>query len=299
MTDLAASNEIVCDSPLVSAGAGDDVHKSVGRNNLLRKILSIANYGMVVLGLVLFGISIWVLLKERNGGILSFLSRQGVFIRSPIAIGLCFMVAAAGCILAGYFVGVRHVAPSIVEGLRLGQRRKVFQWYIVICTGTVLVLGLIFFFLLPTLSSTKRTGILMTTWQDMSISHPDRICMYEIKNKCAGAKDQACALMTRTSVSKSCPGHYCTDTCKVTSPRPAKDKSLCAACLTSFQTAEELNDCRKSEARKVSSGACLPILRREVQHFLIVVVASSGTGLGLVLIVMALGTVSPILDSCV
>lgn len=291
------SNGFVCDSSLISAGAGDDVHKSVGRNNLLRKILSIANYGMVVLGLVLLGISIWVLLKEKNGGIFSFLSRQGIFIRSPTAIGLCFLVAAAGCIVAGYFVGVRHVAPSIVEGLQ-DQRRKVFQLYIAICAGTVLVLGLILFCSLPTLNSTKRIGILTTTWQDMSISHPDRICMYEIKNKCAGAKDYACSLTMSASVSKSCPGHYCMDSCRVTSPRPATDKPLCAACFTSFRNGEELSECRKSEARKDSSGACLSTLRREVQHFLMVVVVLSGTGMGLVLIVTVLGTISPILDLC-
>lgn len=199
--------------------------------------------------------------------------------------------------IAGYFVGVRHIAPSAIEGLQLDHRRKVFYLYLATCYFMVFMLGLIFFCSLPNLNFTTRIGIMTTTWQDMSISHPDRICSYEIKNGCAGAKDFTCSLTTRASVSKSCPGHYCIGSCKATSPHPAKDKPLCEACFTSFQSAQELSDCRKNEARKSSSRACLPTLRKEVQHFLTVVVVSSGTGMGLLLIVTILSSVCPILES--
>lgn len=252
---------------------------------------------MVLLGLSLVGLSIWVLLREKNGGIFAFLSRQGVFIRSPIATGICLMAAAGGCIIGGYFIGVRHVAPSIVEGLQLDQRKKVFIWYQVLCAGTMVLLGIVFFCSLPTLQTARRMGITTTTWQDMSISHPDRICLYEIENMCAGARDNACSKRTRASANKGCPGHYCTDTCKVTSSRPEKDKILCTACLNSFRSAEELSDCRESEGRNSTSGTCIPSLRGQVTNFLTVVVVFSGAGMGILITVILLGTISPILNS--
>lgn len=277
---------------------GEFVHKTVGRNNALSKALVVANYILGVLGIYFVGVAIWAILQQRNAGVLSYTSRQGFVIRSPVVFGVCFLICAAGCILSGYFVGVRHVAPSIVEGLQRDGRRKAILWYQILSAGTVIIIALIFLAALPPLHSANSTGISTTDWQDMSVSHPARICSYEVANKCAGAKDRTCSGSTRAS-DKGCPGHYCTDTCKVTSSRPETNISLCTACLTSFASSSDLTKCKASESRAESSGTCIVRLRQDVQVFLTVVVASSGVGIGILLIAVLLGLLSPIINASV
>lgn len=275
---------------------GEFVHKTVGRNNALSKTLVIANYILAVLGIYFVGVAVWAILQQKNGGVLSYTSRQGFIIRSPVFFGVCFLVCAGGCILSGYFVGVRHVAPSIVEGLQQDERRRALLWYQILSAGTVIIIALVFLAALPPLHRANSAGISTTDWQDMSVSHPDRICSYEVANKCAGAKNRTCSGSKR-AIDKGCPGHYCTDTCKVTSSRPETNITFCTECLTSFASSSDLTKCKASESRVESSGTCIARLRRDVQVFLTVIVASSGVGMGILLIAVLLGILSPIINA--
>lgn len=281
----------------MSLDTSDFVHKTVGRNNALSKTLVVANYILAVLGIYFVAVAIWVIQQQKNGGILSYSSRQGFFIRSPVWFGVCFLICAVGCILSGYFIGVRHVAPSVVEGLEQDGRRKALLWYQMLSAVIVIILGLIFLGSLPTLHKANKTGITTTVWQDMSLSYPARICRYEVANNCAGARDRVCSNATRSNVDKGCPGHYCANTCKVTSSKPQTNTTFCAACLTSFTTSSDLTKCKAVESRAGSSGACVARLARDVRVFLNVIVASAGVGIGILLLTVLLGTVSPCINA--
>lgn len=278
---------------------GNHVHKTVGRNNALSKALVVLNYALVALGLYLFGVAIWVLQKQRDGGIASYSSRQGVFIKAPVWFGVCFLICALACVLSGYFFGVRHVAPSVVEGLELGGRRKALIFYQVSVAVIVIILSLVFLAAIHTLQKANHGGISPAVWQDMAKSQPAKICRYEVENKCAGGTENFCSNQTGGSIDEGCPGHYCINTCRVTTSKPQVNVPSCGACLASFSTSSELTRCKAAESKSDSVGHCLSRLKKDVQIFLNIIVSSAGVGIGVLVLTTLLGTLSPCIHACI
>lgn len=272
---------------------GEFVHKTVGRNNLLGKVLIVTNYILVVLGLYFFGVAIWVIQKQSDGGITSYSSEQGMFIRAPVWFGVCFLICAFLCILSGFFLGVRHVAPSVVEGLEIGGRRKALIMYQVASAVTVIILSLIFLAGINTTHKINKDGISPGVWRDMSSSHPARICRYEVANKCAGATDNACFNGTQATSEKGCPGHYCVTTCQVTTSKPQFNVPSCAACLSSFATSSDLTKCKEVESKADTAKRCVSRLKKELQIFSNIIVSSAGIGISVIILATLLGAASP------
>lgn len=238
-----------------------------------------------------------MLLQDRNSGVYSFLSRQGFILTSAIPYGVLLIAAAGGCILGGYFFGVPQVAPSLVEGLQGGSRRKSLALYQVLVAVSIVILSLIFFSALPPLQNTKGIGITGSAWRKMALSHPKRICEFEIQNKCAGDRELSCSDPETAGASKNCPGHFCADTCKATSTNPQTNVPRCESCFKSFSKATDLEECRAHESNSSQSRGCLDAMRSDVRTFFTVIVSSSGIAIGFLLIASILGTLSPILSA--
>lgn len=255
----------------------------------------VANFVLAIFGIIALIIAIWVLTHKNKDGVIPYLARQGLLLRSPTIIALVFIGVSVGCIVSGLVVGVRHLAPSAVDGLQLERRRTAFIFYHVTMFLTTILLGFIFFTSFPTMHHIREVGISRTAWQDMSIFHPDRVCKFEIENKCAGVKDGICTSKVRARSKKGCPGHYCSDTCRVATSNPASDKPLCSGCINLLKPSIDiLRDCRISESKNESAVACVPKMKGQVTHFLLVIVAISGTGVVLLMIISCLGILSPI-----
>lgn len=244
----------------------------------------------------LLAISLWVTLGEKNGGIAAFVFTEGIFLKSPLAIGLCLMVASLLCLITGGFIGPRKVSNTILAGMESAKHRKALGWYQLLATTSVILFALVLVSTVTPINKLNERGITPSLWRDMSLSHPDRICTFEVENKCAGSRNQTCTSIS-ARINKGCPGHYCYSNCASASGRRRTNSSTCATCKSSFSSLKSLKRCKGSEANSSTSGTCLDILRKEVKRFYMIATISSGIGLSCMVLVSIVGTLGPILSA--
>lgn len=255
----------------------------------------VLNYLIIVIGVALVAASVWVALGERNGGIAPYASRRGFFIRSPLALGICTFIGGSLVILLGFFYGVKHLAPSIVEGIHDSQNRAAVIHYQIGLTVGVLLFGAVLFSIVSPLHSVKSHGITNTLWREMSVQYPEKICKYEVANGCAGSRNGMC-LLPGARRNFACPGHYCEYTCSATSSTPNTKDASCKNCMDSFSSRNDVSRCRQSESGRGTSGTCLSKLGSEVTRYLAIVTAVASVGLGSMLCMIVMGSIGSVVS---
>jgi len=206
------------------------------------------------------------------------------------------ILAGAFSIVLGLGIGVRQIADSFHTGLGHEGQRRAFCLYHALTILSLLFSVLVLVSVLQPLHTASNGGINRTTWQTMALAHPNRVCSYEVENRCAGHKNQTCSRSPDSSINKSCPGHFCLDTCKATTPNAMSRNSDCNGCISSTSVSLLLK-CKASEARRTSSDTCIFKLRKDVRLFVWIAAISSGVAICFTSLVSILGALSPILNS--
>lgn len=263
--------------------ADGDVHRKVARNNRFAQAVFIVNLVMNLSSHVLMSIGVWIAYSNINGGVAAYIFREGFLIKSPIALGLMLFLSALISTISSFVLGMRQVAPSIVEGYTLQERRIGFAWFL-ITSGISVVLFSLGLFSGVTPWHRMSLGVTLVQWRGMTRAHPDQICKYEMANKCAGYSDQMC---TKSSSRRNpaCPGHYCQLTCMAGTVRAKKRDASCYTCMRVFaQNSNVLSYCRVSESRPKTAVGCKERLRADVRSFLMVLFCANGIGMGSMII---------------
>lgn len=267
----------------------------MARNNCISMVVLYANYLLALVGLVIAGISVWVAANSRNGGIAAFTFVAAILLKAPVALGICLLIAALASILTGLVFGARHVSPSIVEGLQL-ERRNAYLGFQAIATLSIALYAMVLFSAIHPLHQINREGITPRRWREMATKHPDRVCSYQVENDCSGLGIHSCSSASAIR-NPICPGHFCKDTCKVGSLRPPSNLTTCRGCVNSFKSPEPLKACRAAEAKRKSQGSCIARLKGDLRRYFVIVTVASSIGMGLMLLVAILGTLSPVLST--
>ena len=253
-----------------------NVHRSVARNNCISKLVLFANIFLCLVGAAVICMSIFLFSRARNGGIAAYLFREGLLLKSVAALAFVIFCGGLLSIIAGFMYGIRQVAPSIIEGMSVDERRRGLMWYLATILFAILFLGLgLFASVIPahTISKTLTDA----TWRSMCRSHPDRICRYEVHNRCAGVADLQCTSSSASS-NVACPGHFCALGCKAGAKQAVGEKR-CERCVKVFRRGDLLGKCRASEANKQFAGGCGRRLRSELVTFFRVAIYAAGIGL--------------------
>lgn len=273
----------------------DHTHTSIRRNTILSLVCFAVNYALVFICIYMLAVSIWTLFAQRNGGLRAFVASEGVGLRSPIALGLCLLIASISGIVNAIVLGVGEVAPSIVEGLQVDGRRKAFVMHQVLSTIALVLFSLVLMSTIPPLSQLTHSGVTATTWRDMATSYPRGICEFQISHQCAGFMNFMCASDT-ASTSVACPGHYCSSECRISPRHTVSNSSECRACVL-FTNSPLLLRCKTNEDRRSSSYSCRLPLRRVVRRFFLVIIVSTSIALIWSLIVVLSSILSPLLST--
>lgn len=237
----------------------------------------------------------WAFSKHRDGGLTAYLSIDGIALRSPIALATCLLITGiVGSFNAIHF-GARQVAPSIVEGLHADSHRKAFAYHQILSTVTLLLLSILLLSTIPSLHHISQTGVSSTTWRKMTITHPEKICSFEIQNKCAGSMDMLCSADVESTI--SCPGLFCSLSCNNPSvSKPVLQTVMCRSC-DHFESSALLKRCKASEENRNSSRSCRGPLRRVVKRFLLFFVISTAIAMSWMIVVVLMSMLSPILSA--
>lgn len=250
------------------------------------------NYVLVVLGFLLLCLSTWVALAHRNGGIASYIFVKGLLLKAPLALAGGMFVGSVLAIFNGFFLGARHVAPSIVEGLQVRERRIAFTWHQLLSSMTILCLTLVLVSAFLPLNRLGEGEVDAKVWLQMALSHPDRVCAFQVQNSCSGVQGDGCLFDSATE-NRACPGHFCSGLCNITNAIMRNPD--CLAC-DAFPNDRLLTDCRLMEARRDTSQNCRQLLRRDLRTYLLIIVVSSGIGIGWMTVVSLMSCLSPLLS---
>lgn len=273
----------------------DETHTSVRRNTILSWICVAANIVLVAISAYLFVVGVWALFAQHNGGLTAFVGVEGVGLRSPIALGVCLLIASIAGIVNALMLGVGQVAPSVVEGLQVGSRRKAFILHQVMSAITLVLFALVLMSTIPPLSQVTQSGVTSNAWRDMASRYPQKVCNFEIHHQCAGLMDLMCTT-NAAGDSTACPGHYCIDGCKVGVRKSMTTINACQAC-SAVGYSQLLLRCKASEAHKSSSVSCRDPLRKIIRRFFLLIVVSTSIALAWTVIVVLCSILSPLLST--
>lgn len=198
-------------------------------------------------------------------------------------------------VVNGVFLGAGQVAPSIVEGLQTDGRRRAFTIHQLLSAGIVLLLSVVLVSTIRPLVHVTNFGISTRAWRMMAITHPDKLCAYQVRSHCAGSTSFMC---TKSSAAKSpaCPGHYCSGMCKSTVMHVTrKNGDLCRTCEF-FRSYSELRKCKSIEAHRETSRSCNVPLSRQIKRFSILIIVSASVVIIWVVIVVLGSLLSPLLS---
>lgn len=266
------------------------MHKDVGRNNCVSKVVLYTNIIAGLIGIGVICAAIGIITIVTNGGVVAFVHREGYIFKSET--WTCFWIALGGLLssVATFVFGVRYVSPSIVEGVTQSERRRGIAWYLIASAMAISVLALALASSVIPLHRLSN-GVTETQWRGMAMKHPDRICEYEIEQKCAGLSDQVCTKMTAAR-NAACPGHYCQLKCMAGTSRAKKVDGACRVCVEVFENSDKLSKCRVSESKEKSSLGCGEFLLKDVRTFYRSIIYTVAIGLGVIVMATIVSTVA-------
>lgn len=237
----------------------------------------------------------WTFTEDQNGGLTAYLFVDGFGLRSPFAIGAFLLLAGCMGVVNGAFLGAGQVAPSIVEGLQTDGRRKAFTIHQLLSAGIVLLLSVVLLSTIRPLVQITNSGISTRTWRKMAMTHPDRLCAFQVRSHCAGSTSFMC---TKSSAARSpaCPGHYCSNMCKSAARHITRqNEGLCRTCEF-FRSYSDLQKCKSVEAHRETSQSCSVPLSRQIKRFSILIIASASVVIIWVVVVVLCSLLSPLLS---
>lgn len=223
---------------------------------------------------------------------------EGIGLRSPLGFGLCLMLASILGIINALVLGVQHIIPSIVEGFHTDTRRKAFLLHQIMSVITLLLLILVLMSSVPPLSLISSSGVSVSTWTSMATKYPQSVCSFQVKKKCAGPINYACMTSQFKASSISCPGHYCSEVCKVGARRPISQmRASCMNCLPLMTSPmlSLLSRCRETELNRASSRNCREPLTKVIRRFYTVFIVSTGVVIGISMLVIMCSVITPLL----
>ncbi|CAN8073588.1 unnamed protein product [Agarophyton chilense] len=149
------------------------VHRNVGRNNRLSNVALIANYLAIVLALPVVCIGVWVALKQKNGGIVAYTAKAGHIAKSPLLLGMLIIFGGGFLLMFAFFFGVKHLSPSINEGLG-PEKKKSFLAYQILALACMALLAIVLLSTVDPLRHVKTFGVTKTRWIEMSLLYPGK-----------------------------------------------------------------------------------------------------------------------------